>query len=163
VNAQPKRIDYYDDPNAPRANSIKPSANALVVRDGTILLTRRSDNGNWSMPGGAQDPGESLTQTAIRETLEESGIQIRPTGVAGIYTDPKHVMHYTSNDEVRQEFTIVYRADYISGEPAPSDETTEVKWVPIDQLDKLPMDRSQRIRIDFGLTHTGTRIDPPGA
>jgi 8-oxo-dGTP pyrophosphatase MutT (NUDIX family) len=162
MNAKPKRIDYYDDPQAPPANSIKPSAAALVIRDGTILLTRRSDNGNWSMPGGAQDPGESLTQTAIRETLEESGIQIRPTGVAGIYTDPKHVVHYTSNDEVRQEFTIVYRADYISGEPSPSEETTDVKWVQLDQLDQLLMDRSQRMRLDFGINQTGTRIDPPG-
>jgi hypothetical protein len=72
-------------------------------------------------------------------------------------------VHYTSNDEARQEFTIVYRTDYIAGEPSPSDETTDVEWVPIDQLDELPMDRSQRMRIDFGLNQTGTRIDPPGA
>ena len=63
------------------------------------------------MPGGAHDPGESLSQTAVRETLEETGISVRLTGVAGIYTDPRHVVHYTSNDEVRQEFTIVYRAE----------------------------------------------------
>ena len=158
-----ERIDYYDDPDAPPANSIKPSAAALVVRDGAILLTQRSDNGNWSMPGGAQDPGESLTQTAIRETLEESGIQIRPTGVAGIYTDPKHVMHYTSDDEVRQEFTVVYRADYLSGEPTTSDETTQVEWVPVERLAELKMDRSQRMRIEWGLAHADSWIDPPGA
>ncbi|WP_375430168.1 NUDIX domain-containing protein [uncultured Friedmanniella sp.] len=158
-----ERIDYYDDPDAPPANSIKPSAAALVVWDGAILLTQRSDNGNWSMPGGAQDPGESLTQTAIRETLEESGIYIRPTGVAGIYTDPKHVVHYTSDDEVRQEFTIVYRAHYLSGEPTTSDETTQVEWVPVERLAELKMDRSQRMRIEWGLTHADTWIDPPGA
>src|SRR4051794_20034533 len=123
-----ERIDYYDDPTAPTANSIKPSAAAFVLWDGAVLLTRRTDNGNWTMPGGAQDPGESLTATAVRETLEETGVSVRPTGVAGIYTDPKHVIHYTSNDEVRQEFTVVYRADFVSGEPTTSSETVEVNW-----------------------------------
>ena len=157
-----QRIDYYDDPDAPAANSIKPSAAAFVVRDGALLLTRRSDNGNWSMPGGAQDPGESLTMTAVRETLEETGVNVRPVGVAGIYTDPRHVVHYASNDEVRQEFTIVYRADYLAGEPTTSSETTEVRWVPISDVDALPMDRSQRMRIDWALHHDTTWIDPIG-
>lgn len=156
------RVDYYDDPTAPQANSVKPSASAFVLRDGRILLTRRSDNGNWTMPGGAHDPGESLTQTAIRETLEETGIAVRPTGVAGIYTDPRHVVHYTSNDEVRQEFTIVYRADYVAGEPTTSSETTEVAWVAVEAIDTLPMDQSQRKRIVWALDHTGTWIDPSG-
>lgn len=156
------RFDYFDDPAAPPANSVKPSAAAFVLHHGRLLLTQRADNGNWSMPGGAHDPGESLTQTAIRETAEETGITVRPTGVAGIYTDPRHVIHYTSNDEVRQEFTIVYRADYITGEPTASTETTRVKWVPIDQLDQLTIDRSQRMRIEWALDHTGTWIDPTG-
>lgn len=157
-----ERIDYYDDPAAPPANSVKPSASAFVLNDGAILLTRRTDNGNWTMPSGAQDPGESLTHTAVRETLEETGVRIRPTGVVGIYTDPKHVIHYTSNDEVRQEFTVVYRADYVSGEPTTSSETTEVEWVPVTDLDSLKMDRSQRLRIEWALNQQGTWIDPAG-
>jgi len=114
------------------------------------------------MPGGAQDPGESLTATAIRETLEETGIAIRATGVAGIYTDPKHVIHYTSDDEVRQEFTIVYRAEYVSGEPTASSETTQVEWVPAADLDTLTMDRSQRLRLQWAINQQGTWIDPAG-
>jgi 8-oxo-dGTP pyrophosphatase MutT (NUDIX family) len=157
-----KRIDYFDDPSAPAANSVKPSATAFVVRDGRVLLTCRSDNGNWSMPGGAHDPGESLSMTAVRETLEETGINIELTGVAGIYTDPRHVIHYTSNDEVRQEFTVVYRAEYVSGEPTTSSETTTVEWVPVQEIDGLGMDRSQRMRIRWALDQTGTWIDPIG-
>ena len=114
------------------------------------------------MPSGAQDPGESLTQTAVRETLEETGIKVRPTGVVGIYTDPKHVIHYTSNDEVRQEFTVVYRSDYVSGEPTTNSETTEVAWIPVADLGKLRMDRSQRLRIKWALDQQGTWIDPAG-
>lgn len=157
-----QRLDYFDDPAAPPANSVKPSASAFVLHDGRLLITQRSDNGNWSMPGGAHDPGESLTRTAIRETIEETGITVRPVGITGIYTDPRHVIHYTSNDEVRQEFTVVYRAEYVSGEPATSSETTRVEWVPVDQLHQLTMDRSQRMRIEWALAHDEPWIDPSG-
>ena len=158
-----ERHDYYDDPDAPAANSVVPSAAAFVLRDGAVLLTERSDNGNWSMPGGAQDPGESLTATAVRETVEETGVTIRPTGLVGIFTDPKHVVHYTSDGEVRQEFTVVYRADYISGEPTTSSETTQVTWVPVGKVANLTMDRSQRIRIDWALQYPDQpHIDPVG-
>lgn len=157
-----QRIDYYDDPAAPPANSVKPSAAAFVLHNGAVLLTRRSDNGNWTMPGGAHDPGESLSRTAVRETLEETGITVRPTAVAGIYSDPRHVIHYTSDDEVRQEFTVVYRADYLTGEPTTSSETTHVEWVPLHKVAGLPMDPSQRKRIEWALTQQRTWIDPDG-
>jgi 8-oxo-dGTP pyrophosphatase MutT (NUDIX family) len=157
-----ERIDYYDDPAAPPVNSIKPSASAFVLRDGAVLLTCRSDNGNWTMPGGAQDFGESLSATAVRETAEETGIVVELTGVAGIFTDPRHVIHYTSNDEVRQEFSVVYRAKYVSGEPTTSSETTRVEWVPIEDIPKLKMDASQRTRIEWALNQQGTWIDPTG-
>ena len=81
----PRRIDYHNDPDAPPANSIVPSVNVAVTNDaGEVLLIRRSDNDNWALPGGAVDLGESLTQAAVRETLEESGIDCEVTGLSGI-------------------------------------------------------------------------------
>ena len=84
-----RRIDYHHDPDAPAANSIVPSVN-VAVEDGAgrILLICRTDNGNWALPGGAVDLGESLSQAAVRETREESGIDCEITGLSGIYTDP---------------------------------------------------------------------------
>ncbi|WP_369795974.1 NUDIX domain-containing protein [Actinoplanes sp. N902-109] len=73
-----------------------------------MLLVRRSDNGNWALPGGAMDIGETLSETAVRETAEETGIEVVVTGLVGIFTDPRHVILYTSNGEVRQEFSVVY-------------------------------------------------------
>jgi ADP-ribose pyrophosphatase YjhB (NUDIX family) len=103
-----RRIDFYDDPEAPAANSLVPSVNVIVVNgEGSILLIRRTDNRNWAVPGGAVDLGESVAQAAVRETLEETGIECEVTGIAGIYSDPRHVILYTSNGEVRQEFSIV--------------------------------------------------------
>ena len=143
-----RRIDYYDDPDAPRANSMVPSVNVVVTNDrGQILLIRRSDNDNWALPGGAIDLGESLTQAAVRETAEETGIDCEVTGLVGIYTDPKHVILYTSNDEARQEFSILLTAREAGGRPTPSNESTEVAWVDAAEASDLTMDPSMRKRL----------------
>jgi 8-oxo-dGTP pyrophosphatase MutT (NUDIX family) len=150
----PGRIDYHHDPDAPAANSVVPSANVAVTNDaGELLLIRRSDNGNWALPGGALDLGESLPQTGVRETLEESGIECEITGLSGIYTDPGHVLLYTSNGEVRQEFSIVLTARATGGEPRGSSESTEVRWVPLDQVAGYPMDQSMRLRVQHFAEH----------
>lgn len=145
----PRRIDYYDDPSAPKANSLVPSVNVVVINEtGEILMIRRSDNDNWAVPGGAIDLGESVAQAAVRETLEESGIECEITGIVGIYSDPKHVILYTSNGEARQEFSIVLTARPLSGQPTPSSESSEVRWIPVSAVGEYNMDRSMRIRIN---------------
>jgi ADP-ribose pyrophosphatase YjhB (NUDIX family) len=144
----PRRIDYYDDPSAPKANSLVPSVNVVVVNDaGDILMIRRTDNDNWAVPGGAIDLGESVGQAAVRETREESGIECEITGIVGIYSDPKHVILYTSNGEVRQEFSIVLTARPLNGQPTPSSESSEVRWVPVSEIRDYTMDRSMQIRL----------------
>ena len=154
-----RRIDYYDDPEAPKANSLVPSVNVVVVNDtGAILMIRRSDNENWAVPGGAIDLGESMTQAAIRETKEESGIDCEITGLVGIYTDPKHIILYTSNGEARQEFSILLTARPTGGTPTPSDESTEVRWVKASEVTHYEMDRSMRLRIEHYLDRRAAPI-----
>lgn len=144
-----KRIDYYDDPAAPLANSIVPSVNVLIENEaGEILMIQRSDNGNWAIPGGAIDLGESLKQAAVRETLEETGIACEVENVLGIYTDPRHIIMYTSNGEARQEFSIVVTGRATGGKPTTSDESTKVAWVSRSDLAEVRMDASMRRRID---------------
>lgn len=107
-----RRIDFYDDPSAPQVNSLVPSVNVVVINDaGDVLLIRRTDNGNWAVPSGAIDLGESLIDAAARETREESGIDVEVTEITGIY------------------------------------ETSEVRWVPRDDLAGYEMDRSMRLRL----------------
>ena len=143
-----RRIDYYDDPAAPAATRLVPSVNVVVTNGvGEVLLIRRSDNDNWALPGGAVDLGESVAQAAVRETKEESGIDCAITGLVGIYSDPRHVILYTSDGEVRQEFSIVLTAQPVGGNPTPSSETSAVRWVPTDQLGSYQMDRSMRLRV----------------
>jgi len=147
-----RRIDYYDDPDAPTVNSMVASVNVVVTNAaGEVLLIRRSDNDNWAVPGGAIDLGESLVQAAVRETREETGIDCEVTGLVGIYTDPKHVILYTSNGEARQEFSILLTAVATGGQPTPSSESSEVRWVPREDVAGYQMDRSMRLRIEHYL------------
>ncbi|HEX9517392.1 MAG TPA: NUDIX domain-containing protein [Streptosporangiaceae bacterium] len=146
------RIDYLNDPAAPKANRIVPSANVIVVNNkGEILLIRRTDNGNWAVPGGGMDPGESITDTAVRETLEETGITCEINGLVGIYTNPRHVIRYTSNNEVRQEFSIVFTARPTGGQLRPSSESAEPQWVSPATVPRLQMHPSMRQRIQHYL------------
>ena len=147
-----ERIDYLDDPSAPKANSVVPSANVIVVNNqGEILMLRSTDNGNWAVPGGGMDFGESITETAGRETREETGIDCEITGLVGIYTNPHHVILYTSNSEVRQEFSIVFTARPVGGELQASSESSEPQWVSPATVPGLQMHPSMRQRIDHYL------------
>ena len=147
-----ERIDYLDDPAAPVPTSLVPSANVIVVNDqGQILMIRRTDNGNWAVPGGGMDLGESITDTAVRETREETGITCEITGLVGIYTNPGHVIRYTSNNEVRQEFSIVFTARPVRGELRSSSESSEPQWVSPAAIPRLQMHPSMRQRVQHYL------------
>jgi len=147
-----ERIDYLDDPAAPKATSVVPSANVIVVnKQGEILMIRRTDNNNWAVPGGGMDLGESITHAAVRETQEETGITCEITGLVGIYTNPRHVIRYTSNGEVRQEFSIVFTARPVDGELRPSSESSEPQWVSAAAIPDMQMHPSMRQRIQHYL------------
>ena len=142
------RRDYFYDPEAPKPNSIRPAAAvALFDSGGNILLLRRKDNDKWTMPGGTLDFGESLTSCAIREVREETGLQIRITGLIGTYSDPNILIAY-SDGEVRQEFTFVYAAEIESGELKIDDESKEAAWVPLSSAVELPLAESQRLQAE---------------
>ena len=144
------RTEHFHDPNAPAANSIVVAVTAFVVNDGgELLLIRRSDNGLWALPGGAQDIGEHIADTVVRETREETGIDVEVTDIVGIYSNPNHVIAY-SDGEVRQQFSICFRARLMGGELRTSNESTEVRWVPAADLGVLPIHESMRLRIDHG-------------
>jgi ADP-ribose pyrophosphatase YjhB (NUDIX family) len=145
------RVDYFNDPNAPKANSIVPSVTAIVPNEhGAILLVHRTDNDLWALPGGAMDIGEHLADTVVREVKEETGIDVEVTGVVGIYTNPNHVMAY-DDGEVRQQCSICFTTRMIGGQVATSSETSEVQFVGLEQLDALSIHPSMRLRIDHYL------------
>lgn len=147
----PGRTDYYDDPNAPAPNAIVPAASALVTDSrGAILMQRRADNGLWALPGGTMQLGESIATTAVRETKEETGLDIEITGLVGIYTDPRHIIAY-ANGEVRQQFNVCFTARVIGGSLTSSAESSAVEFVGPARLDTLNMHPTTRTRIEHHL------------
>jgi 8-oxo-dGTP pyrophosphatase MutT (NUDIX family) len=149
------RTEYYDDPAAPAPNSLVPAASVVVVNDkGAVLIQRRTDSGNWALPGGTMDLGESLPETAVREVKEECGLDVELTGLVGIFTDPKHIIAY-SDGEVRQQFNVCFTARVIGGTLAVSDESTAVEWVRFDDIDRYQMHVTQRLRLQHYASGAG--------
>ncbi|MBY8340300.1 NUDIX domain-containing protein [Streptomyces spinosirectus] len=120
-------------------------------------MIRRSDNGRWALPGGGHDVGESISDTMVREVREETGIEVEVLGLSGIYTDPGHVMRYDDR-EVRQQFSICFRARPTGGELRTSDETTAVRWVDPADLPALDVHPTMRLRIEYA--RDGSRTSP---
>jgi len=145
------RVDYYNDPNAPKANSIAVAVSAFIQDDeGRILMIRRTDNDLYSIPGGQLELGETLAQAAVREVREETGIECEVTGVIGLYSNPNHVIAY-DDGEVRQEFSICFRADPLGGLLRGSSESKEVDWVESNRISDLVIHPSTLLRIEHGL------------
>jgi ADP-ribose pyrophosphatase YjhB (NUDIX family) len=145
------RVDYYNDPNAPKANSIAVAVSAFIQDDeGRILMIRRTDNDLYSIPGGQLELGETLAEAAVREVREETGIECEVTGVIGLYSNPRHVIAY-DDGEVRQEFSICFRARYIGGTLRTSEESSEAIWVDKSSLPSLQVHPSIKLRIEHAL------------
>lgn len=131
------------------------AASAVVADDaGNILLLRRTDSGNWALPGGTMELGESLPACAVREVLEETGLVVEITGLVGTYTDPRHVIAY-DDGEVRQQFNVCFTARISAGTLAASGESTALRFVSPAELDRLPVHPTQRLRLDHYLGRAG--------
>jgi ADP-ribose pyrophosphatase YjhB (NUDIX family) len=148
------RQDFLNDPQAPTVNSLMPAASVIAFDPaGRILLQRRTDNDKWALPGGVMRPGETIAATAVRETKEETAVEVEVTGLVGIYTDPHHVIAY-KNGEVRQEFNICFRGRALSSTTRTSSESMEARFVDPAELDGLAMHPSTRLRIEHSLDPT---------
>jgi len=148
------RREYDDRPDAPAASWVAPCAFA-AVRDVTwrLLLVRRCDTGDWELPGGHVDPGESASGAAVRETAEESGITVGVAGLAGIYTDPGHVIAGPRAGLVRQPFAVCFHARPLCGSPGGDQvETSDARWFSIGDMPALPIGPAMRLRTGHALT-----------
>lgn len=115
-----------------------------------ILLTRRSDNGRWCLPSGRLDSGESVEECCVREVWEETGLKVRVTRLVGIYSTPHRITVYADGNRW-QVIALSFVAEIIGGELGLSDETTEVGFFKLDELDRLDLMEPHRERIEDAL------------
>lgn len=100
-----------------------------------ILLTRRSDNFKWCLPGGRMEPGESAAETCQREVFEETGLNVEIVKLIGIYTSPDWVITYANTPgKLLQLVAMCFEAKVIGGTLGLSNETTEFGWFTPDQI-----------------------------
>ena len=147
---------YYHDPAAPVPTVVVPSVFVAVADPGgRLLLVQRCDSGDWELPGGRVDLGESVVAAAVREVAEESGVAVHVTGLIGLYTDPSHIVRSVSG-EVRQQFIVLLRASPVFGRPrADRRETSTAAWISPPAMAGLPMREPVRAWIRDALLLTG--------
>ena len=113
-----------------------------------ILLMQRSDNGMWTLPGGHVEPGESVTDAALREVLEETGWKIELGRLVGVYSDPARQVVETVRGERVQLVNLCFDSVAIEQfTPSTPDEALSIGFFPRTQLPE-PMVPIAGIRIE---------------
>ena len=115
-----------------------------------ILLTRRADNGTWCLPSGGMEPGESISETCLREVREETGLRVRVTRLIGIYSSPNRLIVYPDGNHY-QLVGISFESEIEAGELATSEETTEFGYFTLEETEALEVmeHHQERIRDAF--------------
>ena len=103
--------------------------------EGRVLLQKRSDTGEWCIPGGGMEPVETFEETAIREVREEVGIEVSELRLFGIYSGKKREIHYPNKDVV-YSLSVIFTTKKYSGEI--SDEDSEVLEHKLFRKDEVP-------------------------
>jgi 8-oxo-dGTP pyrophosphatase MutT (NUDIX family) len=125
------------------------STHAAVTNSaGELLLCRRADDGQWSLPGGIIEPGEQPADAVVRECREEAGIMVEPRSLALVDVSPTFT--YPSGDRA-QYLDLIFRCSHASGHAnVADDESTAVEWFSPRRLPVL--DRYQSRQIEIALT-----------
>jgi 8-oxo-dGTP pyrophosphatase MutT (NUDIX family) len=136
---------YYRDPNAPEPNHRRTlSVIALIERDGSVLLERRSDAPIWSLIAGMVDDTETLAEALRREVLEETGLNVSSYQLFGTFTDPTRIVSYPDGNVFRvASFVYCVAVESFSG-LRPSSESEELRLFPKSVLLELDLPATQR-------------------
>lgn len=118
----------------------KVGATAAVV-DGDRVLTMQRPNGEWCLPGGNAEPGESPEDTVVRETREETGLDVEPVELVDAYELPPGTEY-----DLHGAVTLVYLCERVGGELDSSREARAVEWQFVDDVTGWFFDHEQFAR-----------------
>lgn len=128
-------------PTSSTRATIRPvlAVSTAVFRDGKVLLAQRGaklGHGLWTLPGGRVEPGETLADAAVRELMEEVGVECAVIGVAGALD----IIHHDADGVLTTHFVVVcHAAEWRAGEAAIGPEARAVGWFDPDILTQEPM------------------------
>lgn len=121
------------------SNAPKIGVGIILIKDRQVLLVKRANPpgaGKWSLPGGKQELGETIQQTARRELREETGLECGELTLAG-YVDS---IHHDETGRITFHYTILdFAARYVSGHPRPADDVLDCAWVCEDEFDSYAL------------------------
>jgi ADP-ribose pyrophosphatase YjhB (NUDIX family) len=126
----------------------KVDVRGAAIRGGKILLVQERVDGCWCMPGGWADVGEIPSEMVEREVWEESGFEVKPRKVIGVYdANRKNPLEFYHG------YKIVFLCDIIGGEARPSNETLAVDFFSFDNLPPLSRERTNERHLAEVLAH----------
>jgi len=126
---------------------------SAVIFDETrtrALLTRRTDNGLWCIPGGAMEAGESATEACIREVWEETGLSVSVKRLIGVYSNPNQLIVYPDGNKAHI-VVMSFEVEVIGGELGLSNETTEAGFFSVNEMETMPIHGKHKERVEDAL------------
>jgi len=110
-----------------------PAVGAIVFRDGAVLLVKRGAEPNrsrWSLPGGSLEIGETVEAGAVRETREETGVDVQPLRVLDVRNFIER-----KDGEVRWHYVLIdVLCEYLRGDPFPATDAENARLIPLREL-----------------------------
>lgn len=111
---------------------------AIFDEQERVLLTKRRDNSQWCLPSGGVEPGESVAEACEREVFEETGLSVRVKRFVGVYSHPDQLTVYSETDKF-QIIALHFEAEVMGGELGLSDETSDVGYFTMKEIEGLEM------------------------
>jgi ADP-ribose pyrophosphatase YjhB (NUDIX family) len=113
-----------------RALGVRASVSAVIFdRRGRLLLQQRSDGGQWGLPGGSVEIGESVHDAVIREVREETGLHVTVRRLVGVYSDPAWQVVRYPDGNVWHYVSVCFECAVQGGELTTCDETLALRYV----------------------------------
>jgi ADP-ribose pyrophosphatase YjhB (NUDIX family) len=115
---------------------------AVIVHDGRVLLILRGKEprkGQWSIPGGAVEAGETLRQCAAREAREETGLEVEPGGILEVIDS----IHHAADGRVHYHYVLIdFLCRVVGGELRAGGDAIEARWTRESELVSLQVDNA---------------------
>jgi len=135
-------------PRLGRNGQLRTGCSAILFDEARekVLLTQRTDNGRWCLPGGAMESGESAAEACEREVWEETGLTVRVKRLIGVYSNPDQLVIYPDGNKA---FFVVlsFEVEFVSGTLGLSNETTAFGYYALHEMEAMPMHGEHKMRV----------------